>query len=130
MSLMQWNSDLVLNIPTLDKQHEVLVKWMNIFHDKHLNGNVDHSILALQSLTKYWVLHFEDEEKMMESHNYADFEVHKAPHKALLKQMTQLVNEYIKSPNRLNGDRMRTFLKNWLQNHIINHMLKLLFKLV
>ena len=119
MSLMQWNSNLVLNIPTIDKQHQVLVKWMNLFHDKHLNGNVDDAILALQSLAKYCVLHFEDEEKMMESHNYADFEAHKATHEALLNQVTHLVDEYIKSPNRLNGDRMGAFLKNWLQNHIL-----------
>lgn len=119
MSLMQWNSTLVLNIPTIDKQHQVLVKWMNLFHDKHLDGNVEDAIMALKSLAKYCVLHFEDEEKMMLSHGYDDFDRHKATHEKLLGQVTNLMEEYIQSPNRLNGDRVGNFLKNWLQNHIL-----------
>lgn len=119
MSLMQWNSTLVLNIPTIDKQHQVLVKWMNLFHDKHLEGSVDDSIKALHSLAKYCVMHFEDEERMMVSYDYAEFTAHKATHTKLLKEVTDLITEYEKSPNRLNGDRVGAFLKNWLQNHIL-----------
>ena len=119
MALMQWNESLVLNIPTIDKQHQILVKWMNMFHDKHLEGNVNESLQALQQLAKYCVLHFEDEEKMMATHSYPDFENHKASHQRLLGQVQQLIGDYEKSPNRLNGDRLGTFLKNWLQNHIL-----------
>lgn len=119
MSLMQWSETLSLNIPTIDKQHQVLVKWMNLFHDKHLEGNVNEAIKALQSLEKYCVLHFEDEERMMKSHDYADFAAHKATHVKLLNQVTELVDQYSQSPNHLNGDRLGSFLKNWLQNHIL-----------
>ncbi len=58
------------------------------------------------------------EEKYFDQFNYPETTKHKAIHKKLLGQVSDVVNQ-INEGQDVNLIEVLSFLKNWLQNHIL-----------
>ncbi len=119
MAFLEWDSNYSVHIEAIDKQHQVLVKWMNEFYDANEENDQVKTQQALEQLVKYTKLHFEDEERLMASIDYDDFENHKKSHEQLLSLVERLAGAYLKSPNSTTAGELSTFLKKWLINHIL-----------
>jgi len=71
----------------------------------------------LNDLIDYTKYHFSREEKIMQDHNYPDFEDHKQQHDKMVAQVTKFIDEYRIDKTRT-IDNVTQFLKSWLINHI------------
>ena len=86
MALITWTKEQFgTNISVADDQHKTLFKMLNELHD--LAGGSDRAAIgrSLDALVKFVVDHFATEEKLMQMHNYPDFDAHKAEHTKLLE---------------------------------------------
>jgi len=69
-------------------------------------------------LKEYTILHFSDEEKIMENCSFPEIEEHKREHEFFVKKLEDLTQKLEKDPNSLTLE-IYEFLKNWLLNHIL-----------
>lgn len=116
-----WNDKLSLGVKAMDDEHKILIVKINAFitalEEQHVRKDTAHLLVTFNDLATYTVEHFADEEKYMESIEYAQFHSHKKIHENLLKQVG-IYGEQIKSGN-LNDKKIVSFLRNWLLSHIM-----------
>lgn len=77
---------------TIDAEHRELFRLSNVLIDSALRSTPDALAFraALQALLEHVARHFADEEVILARSNYADLEVHRRAHAALLKRAWEL----------------------------------------
>ncbi len=118
MALLEWNDKLSVTIRKFDDQHKKLVGMVNQLHDAMKVGK-GREVLGeiLQSLTRYTVTHFGDEERLMKLHNYPEYAEHKKEHDMLVLQVKEKLEAHRGGKNIITQNIME-FLKKWLTEHI------------
>jgi len=115
---IKWSDDLSVGIDMVDEDHKKLLSLINQLqtaaHYQTDNSMIESTLNDLVDYTKY---HFSREEQLMEKNNYPDLEQHKKQHEAMVKQVTQFINEY-RTDNTRTIDNVISYLKTWLINHI------------
>ena len=118
MNLIEWNEDLILGVPEIDKEHKLLVDRVNEIV-RHANNNslnyvADEAVADLIYATRR---HFEHEEEMMEDADYQDREIHMAVHKKLMVDLGDKADILTLDSG---SDSMKTveYFKDWLIDHI------------
>ncbi|MDT8385979.1 MAG: bacteriohemerythrin [Thiogranum sp.] len=115
---MEWKSEYDVGIGSIDRQHRKLVNLIN-----QLQTAIDYSTgeeferEALDELVNYTKTHFSYEEGLMETHEYPDFEPHKAQHLKMIREVEAVLTEYEENQEGA-MQRALDFLKDWLINHI------------
>lgn len=118
MSLMQWSSELSVNISEIDTQHKKLLDLINALHAAMGSGKGKDILEDIFSeLITYTKTHFSFEENLMMKHNYSDITSHKIAHKQLTEKVMGFYNEY-KSGKIGLPVLLFSFLKDWLIGHI------------
>ncbi len=120
---MHWSEDYVLNIPSIDNEHKLLVSLINdmalaLLYKGELQKRAVHE--SLERLSRYIRAHFESEEKFLMFNNYPDFDAHKEQHELLLEEL-EVFERRFKAGEQPFNSRMLLFLKDWLVRHIILH---------
>ena len=77
---------------------------------RHINGN-------LSSLTRFTIKHFENEEAVLEKHQFHQLPDHKAQHKLFLAQMRAFSNKVAEHEYDFKVD-MEVMLLDWILSHI------------
>jgi methyl-accepting chemotaxis protein/hemerythrin len=72
---------------------------------------------VLNGLAEYTINHFADEERNFAQTNYPEETQHKALHKKLLEQVTELIGKF-NAGEPLVAQDVINFLQDWLINHI------------
>ncbi|MGQ9610355.1 MAG: bacteriohemerythrin [bacterium] len=119
MALFVWSDNFSVNIKYIDEQHKKLVNILNNLHDAMKLGKgseVLNNVLA--ELVRYVETHFTTEEKLMNTHNYPEYNTHKLEHANLAKKAKELQKSSQQGQNIITIEVMN-FLKNWLQSHIL-----------
>ncbi len=119
MSLIEWSDDLKLGIPSLDKDHQVLVRMLNDLADavaQSKSQGVLEKVLA--GLLNYTKTHFAREERHFDQHGYPDEAAHKREHAALTEKAFAVQAKLQDGNASVLGMEVLTFLKDWLVNHI------------
>ncbi len=108
-----------VNIKEIDEQHKRFAEIINTFY-KAFQTNKDEKSLykILDDLLAETVLHFREEEAIMEFHGYPDYALHKEEHDILSKEVTNMIKGNIKG-ERNKSEKIGTFLKEWLMDHIV-----------
>lgn len=116
--LMRWSEDLSVGIHHIDRQHQKLVGMVNQMFAA-LKGGKGDAVLGdiLDQLVDYTQKHFFEEERMMKSHGYPDFDEHKAAHAHLVSQVADFQKKF-KAGKVSVSSELFNFLKGWLINHI------------
>lgn len=113
-----WKDEYSVGIESLDNDHKKLISLLNHFttaYDYVMSEEFERE--ALNDLINYTKYHFDREEQLLEQHDYADLEAHKAQHKQMIKQVNSFMDLYNeKGHDALN--EISDFLANWLINHI------------
>lgn len=119
MALFVWSDKYSVNIKGIDEQHKKLIGIINELHDAMIKGK-SNDILSnvLQDLIDYTRVHFANEERIMNMHDYPDYTAHKAAHEDLLRQVTKFDKEFREGKFGLSIQIMN-FLKDWLSKHIL-----------
>ena len=117
MAIMEWNDRLDVRVDSMNDQHQKLIDLMNALHDQFSDG-ADRATQSksLDALAAYTVKHFADEERYLESIEYAGIDSHRLIHAELLKEFTAYKDAFDRG-----GDlttKFFSFLKLWLTAHI------------
>jgi hemerythrin len=118
MALIVWDDSLSVKINSIDDQHKVLVKMINDFYDNIINKSSVESINKLVvEMKKYTIVHFSNEEKIMQKTLYPNYSTHKIEHDKFVSKVIELEDK-LKSGKLVVSLEITTFLKDWLKNHI------------
>ena len=119
MTLIEWDNNLSIGNPTIDRDHRVLIQDVNEMHSALAAGKgkqILRDILA--KLVKDAQEHFGREEILWKSGGYADVDEHKQQHGALLYAGAEFQARYDKGTALLSLDVIN-FLVLWLMPHIL-----------
>jgi len=119
MASIEWTEDLSVKIPSIDKQHKVLIGLINKFDDAKSSGHANMVMKSiLKELVRYTQAHFMYEEALFTSYGYPESDSHKVAHVKLFEK----VEKFNKA--ELDGDEsvyneISEFLNSWLYHHIL-----------
>ena len=118
MPAIQWSEELSVKIPSIDKQHQILIKLINKLHDAIDSGNTRQVLkVILTELTRYTEAHFIYEETLFTLHEYPESDKHKRSHEKLFAKV-----EHFKQALDRDEDiyaELVEFLNSWLYHHIL-----------
>ena len=115
---MPWTDQLSVGQEDIDNDHMILVALINKAAARIRNGEVPHAIgVAIDQLIAYTVLHFEQEEAVMQRAGYPEFVQHKAQHDGLRKRVGELKRRFEAGESSV-GDDLLKLCRDWLFEHI------------
>lgn len=115
----EWNDNLSVGVPSIDRQHKVLISLINDLHDAIEQGNgASQAKPILKKLINYAKAHFIYEESLFKGKNYTEEEEHLESHQKIKTKLSELKDKSENKDFDLSEELM-VFLKNWLNNHIL-----------
>ena len=120
MALYEWSDRLSVGDETIDRQHRVLIGYINELSEVMEQKN-DFGILLgilLGKLATYTKVHFLYEEMLFHSKNYPELEEHKKHHESLTQQVDEFYKRFQAGEANLDHELFE-FLMNWLNRHIL-----------
>jgi hemerythrin len=118
MSYIDWRPEFSVGIPSIDQQHQKLVKMLNDLYNAMQAGQGQAALgNTLIGLAQYCGTHFANEERLMREHNYPDFAAHKDIHEKMTAKVNALLQD-VKAGKVQTSVPVATFLKDWLTKHI------------
>jgi len=119
MPLMSWNEKLSIKVPSVDRQHKVIIKHINELNDAIQEGNSKGVCrLILRSLSNYTRVHFAYEEMLFKRYDYPTKQEHLAVHERLLGKVVKYKDRFDKGETDI-GEELLEFLQEWLYHHIL-----------
>lgn len=119
MPLAIWKSEYLTGNAAVDTQHKRLFEMVNELHEGIVKGSGKELMgPLLKRLAKYTVEHFQTEEGLMVSRNYPGLATHKKRHDDLVKQVTELIEQFDDGKLVLPITLSR-FLADWIAHHIL-----------
>ncbi len=119
MERFQWCEAFKVGDGTVDDQHK---RIFALLADLHQDIHGKHAQLAvretLKQLLAYTQRHFADEEALMRSVEYPQFEEHKALHDELMDKVWGMYSRCQKGDEDLSIELL-VFLNDWLTEHIL-----------
>ncbi len=118
-AIVHWNDGFLVNIPSIDRQHEKLFELMNRLY-RGYREKVEKERLqpVLDDLIALAKQHLSDEEALMEKAGYTDLESHRMVHRKLLADLDRHVGDYRSRQDNESLLTLLWFLKSWLVDHI------------
>jgi len=120
MAFYEWSKSLSVNIPSIDRQHQMLISYINELHDA-IGASANASQLTgsvLLKLVNYTTVHFLYEEMLFGTYGYAEEEEHKQSHQKFIDQIAHMSAE-LKKGNPEIPEQLLELLKSWLNHHIL-----------
>jgi len=120
MPLLFWDDKYLIGMQQFDDDHRHLVKILNelcglYLSQKFENGKVE---AMLDSLFKYSVEHFANEENWMRESDYPGLEIHTIDHERFVSRLSEFSRKVKNAGGGLTLD-MISFLRVWLVSHIL-----------
>ena len=116
---VQWTSNMDLGVADMDKQHRLLVDYINeLYIAMKNNSDAQHLLDILHKLRNYTSTHFRDEEKHFVHTDYPSTKEHLQIHKEFEAKVNQ-VEQGIKQGTITLSMDLLSFLKEWLVQHIM-----------
>lgn len=117
---LQWTEDLAVGNSVIDSQHRELFEIFNRFlqacHQQHGKEQLNE---LFGYLDRYAVLHFRDEEQLMEKYSYPDLPFHRKEHREFTRRLGELRAELAKQgPTVTVLIHTNKALLYWLSTHI------------
>ena len=118
MALVEWTTDLSVNVAEIDTQHRKLVAMINDLNEAMKQGKgKDVAGKIVNDLYSYAGSHFATEEKLFDRFGYPEAPSHKARHREFVKKVSEFKESYESGKLALTVEVMN-FLKDWLTSHI------------
>ncbi|MDA8430102.1 MAG: bacteriohemerythrin [Geobacteraceae bacterium] len=115
---LEWDASFATGISKYDQQHKVLFTMVNDLADAMQQKKSKAAVgRVLDGLAEYTINHFADEERSFSQTHYPEESQHKALHKKLLEQVTELIGKF-NAGEPLIAQDVINFLQDWLINHI------------
>jgi len=115
LTLPQWQDLFKVGHPKVDQQHEKLFGYLDELQDADLES----AKAILKKLFDYTVIHFREEEELIDSVNFPLAEDHKEYHRALIAKLQDIEHSHIET--KADKDRLFQLVNHWIRNHILIH---------
>ncbi|MEG6503059.1 MULTISPECIES: bacteriohemerythrin [unclassified Desulfovibrio] len=116
---VQWTPKLDLHVAMVDRQHRLLVDYINELYTAMAHNRTTEELQAiLRKLRDYTATHFADEEKLFTATAYLGAAEHMKIHRKFVAKLDE-VEEQLKSGTATVSMDLLTFLKDWLVQHIM-----------
>ncbi len=117
--LMSWQDQFSVKIPSVDRQHKVLINYINQLHAASQKKNsaleISHVLSGLISYTK---VHFAYEEMMFRTYGYPETSDHMIAHKRLLEKVAWYKRRFDNNEANI-AQELLDLLIYWLNHHIL-----------
>jgi hemerythrin len=120
VNVIIWRDSYRVGVKQIDDQHQELVVRLNDFMEACTQQKAKEKIEeTLEFLKAYTIEHFQDEEKLMKSVSFPEYEEHKKEHDSFVQVIEQLI-EQVKGQGTsiLATIKLNRLLVDWLLNHI------------
>jgi hemerythrin len=115
---LEWDASFAVGVEKYDNEHKVLFNMVNDLADAMQQKKSKDAIgRVLNGLAEYTVNHFADEERNFAQTRFPEETQHKAMHKKLLGQVTELIGKF-NAGEPLIAQDVVYFLHDWLIDHI------------
>jgi len=117
-----WNDSYNVGNIDIDNQHRELFSIANeVLSNKieNLHNKKAKIREILHKLFKYMSTHFSQEEELMQSIGYPDYEKHKKFHQRIIDEMNDIIKN-VKDINELEN-HLYLLMDDWLLNHILTY---------
>ncbi|HEY0833300.1 MAG TPA: bacteriohemerythrin [Azospirillum sp.] len=114
----EWSDTLATGIPEIDRQHVELVGLFRQLTTLERQGDRAGVRAALEGLIGHVCRHFDDEERLMREHHYAELPAHAQSHDQLLRQIHSFAALLAADPDGDPGVDIIDFVGKWLVVHI------------
>jgi methyl-accepting chemotaxis protein/hemerythrin len=115
---LEWDASFTVGVDKYDNAHKVLFNMVNDLADAMQQKKSKDAVgRVLNGLAEYTINHFADEERAFSQTHYPEETQHKALHKKLLEQVTDLIKKFNAGETLIAQDVIN-FLQEWLINHI------------
>lgn len=119
MAFIDWTDELSINIPSIDRQHQTLVGYINKLEEAISNGDATQALgFILNALVRYTQVHFIYEEMLFDRYTYEQTDDHCMAHQKLLNKVGEYKTRFETGDAEV-GQELLEFLKNWLSKHIL-----------
>ncbi|MGQ0708604.1 MAG: bacteriohemerythrin [Rhodoferax sp.] len=116
-----WNASLVTGVPSMDAQHQHLVRLIETFDTLCAQGQTRRALNdLLPELQRYIAHHFAEEETLMLQlgPDYTNHGAHLAQHALFIETITEMGTRRGHWGDLQAAIRIRTYLHDWLLHHI------------
>lgn len=121
ITLLEWREDYFLGIDAVDREHRELVECINTLYNEWLRAGdasgTGHFLSELHALTS---AHFSQEEAMMRSQRYDEYEGHRRDHKRLLDSIRFRMDDYADG-TWVDIEAFSRELSDWFADHFRSH---------
>jgi hemerythrin len=113
---IEWSPALEIGRPVIDRQHQRLFA---LAADMVADRDQVRAMRTLAALSEYVIVHFRDEEKLLEDVGYPGLAEHKKLHEGFRRRLAKLYANA--SGMRLDdiAAEVRLLINEWLANHIL-----------
>ena len=116
---IEWTSDMSVGHPELDRDHRRLIGILNSLGVNMELGNRNIVEFILDDLTHYVRVHFQREERHMESIGFPDLVRHREIHERISGRIEDAKWKYFQGFSATLQTELLAFLTTWLNNHIL-----------
>lgn len=121
--MFEMKKNYYLGIDLIDGEHEGLFQIANeaytVYHDEFIADKFDHIVAIIERLRDYTKMHFEDEERYMESIGYRKILSHKVLHADFIEKIDAMEFEDMDRNQTETLVELIEFLGDWLIHHIL-----------
>ena len=112
---MEWRQEFSVQVPEIDKDHQILVDCVTEIERSLSNGGSQHSEIA--KLIYLSRTHFTAEETLMRAMGYSEIEAHIQEHKTFLTDLKVLEEQSLATG--LSQESVAK-VKHWLEQHFVS----------
>lgn len=118
--LFAWNSDLSVNVQTIDDQHKELLTQINGFLRAVIRGEgLEEVHSTIDFLVRYVDVHFLTEEYFMTKYEYPHYVSHKREHERLTAEILKAQGMIATEPTRDVVTQLVTRMGSWILEHVL-----------
>jgi hemerythrin len=119
MAYFEWKEEYSVHIAQIDAQHQNLVALLNeLFEAMQAGKGKEVTGKILANLVDYTVVHFQNEEKLLQSKGYPGLPAHCQEHVRFTQQVFDFQEQFASGKVALSV-QISGFLKDWLSKHIL-----------
>jgi len=119
MAFFEWSPALSVGLETVDRQHRMLIGYINELSDGVDKGRSGSSLQkTLERLRNYTRVHFAYEEAMFKVYRYEEADDHGYAHHAFVRMIEDCERRHANGEQNV-GAELLNYLKHWLSEHIL-----------
>ncbi len=117
MSFLDWNDTVILNHPTLDKEHKKMVNDTNKLYSYVTSKKNEKANKLLLEMIDDLKVHFETEDRLMKESKIPLYISHKLEHDRFLSKIKAVQKSIDSGKDVLNIEHLK-LVKTWFYNHM------------